>query len=91
MAKPYGLTRAEEARNKAMAQFAKAKKVETEFWREIGKQRQADLDKTNRLRALRLAKEAADREAALAAPKPPAVRRKSAPKAKPPAPAANDD
>ena len=40
------------------------------FAREQARQRQAVDEKTNRLRALRLAKEAADREAALLNPAP---------------------
>jgi len=77
MAKPGGAVWIEEARSKAQAQFAKTKKEETEVWHEREKQRQADSEKSTRLKALRLAKEAADKEAALLAPKPVRVAVKS--------------
>jgi hypothetical protein len=70
MVKPGGAAWIEDARNKAQAQFAQAKKQESEVWREREKQRLADTEKTAQLKALRLAKEAADKEAALLAPKP---------------------
>lgn len=89
MARPSGAT-AEEARRRAQAQFDKAKKNDTDVWREREKLRQEDADKTSRLRALRLAKEAADKEAAAAPkePKPASARRK--PDAKKPIPSAED-
>jgi chromosome segregation ATPase len=81
MVKPGGAAWTEEARRKAQAQFAKTKKDEADIWREREKLHQADAEKTTRLKALRLAKEAADKEAAAAAPKVVALpRKKRAPK-----------
>ena len=57
-------TRSEEARLKAHEKFAKAEKREKEAVRERDKAFAAAVSKTARLRALRLAKEAADKEAA---------------------------
>lgn len=84
MAKSSAITRAEEARANAAAQFAKAKQAEAAVWRERAKRREADAEKTARLRALRLQKEAADKEAAAAAPKPTVGRKRS--QAKPTSP-----
>jgi hypothetical protein len=81
MLKPGG-ARAEEARRKAQEQFAKVKQRDAEALKEREKIQAADAAKTARLRALRLAKEAADEAAAAqaaAAAKPVVVRRKRAP------------
>jgi hypothetical protein len=87
MAKSSAITRAEEARANAAAQFAKAKQDEAAVWRERTKRREADAEKTARLRALRLKKEAADKEAAATAPKPAVTRKRLVAKA--PAPQDN--
>lgn len=70
--------RDEEARRKAQEHFDKVKRHDAEIVKEREKLQQADAEKTARLRALRLAKEAADKAAAVtgAQPKPTAVRRK---------------
>jgi hypothetical protein len=68
----------EKATQSANDKFARASEREAEFRRERQKQLDADSVKTTRLRALRLAKEAADREveAKAAAEKPsPRVKR----------------
>lgn len=69
MAKASTLSRSEEARATAAAQFTKAKQAEAAAWRERTKQHEAETEKMLRLRALRLEKEAADKVAAEAAPK----------------------
>jgi hypothetical protein len=53
----------ERATQSANERFARANEREAEFHRERQKQRDADAAKTARLRALRLAKEAAEKEA----------------------------
>lgn len=84
MAKLGGAAWVAQARSKAQAQFAEAKKAESEVWRERDKIRQSDAEKTARLKALRLAHEAKlAAEAALAPPKPVAVRVRVAAEAKP--------
>jgi len=83
MAKPGGAAWIEEARAKAQNQFAQQKKEESAVWKEREKQRLADIDKMARLKTLRLAKEAADREAALTAPPKPVKPRAAAKPAKP--------
>ncbi|HEY1723338.1 MAG TPA: hypothetical protein VGG27_18995 [Magnetospirillaceae bacterium] len=70
MAKANLLSRSEEARNNAAAQFTKTKQAEAAAWRERTKAHEADTEKMLRLRALRLEKEAADKVAAAAEPKP---------------------
>jgi len=60
-------SRAEEARRQARHFFAKDKDKESAILKERMKTEAALDEKTTRLRALRLAKEAADREAAPAA------------------------
>lgn len=77
MAKTSALTRAEEARANAAAKFVKVKQADTAIWRELAKRREADVEKSARLRALRLEKEAADKDAAAAAPKPVAIRKRA--------------
>lgn len=59
-----GHAKAEEARRKAHSQFNKPKTKEGKGLSEYEKARQATAAKTARLRALRLEKEAADRESA---------------------------
>jgi len=59
-----GRTKAEEARRRAQDEFAKVKKREAKVLSDREKARNARLEKTARLRDLRLEKEAADREAA---------------------------
>jgi hypothetical protein len=54
--------KAENAQRSASEKFARLAQREAEFWREKEKRLTADTAKTDRLRALRLAKEAADRE-----------------------------
>lgn len=79
MAKLGGAAWVAQARSKAQAQFAEAKKAESEVWRERDKIRQSDAEKTARLKALRLAHEAKlAAEAALAPPKPVPVRARAA-------------
>ncbi len=78
MAKASALSRAEEARANAAAQFAKTKQAEAAVWRERNKRREADAEKMARLKALRLEKEAADKEAAALAPKPVITRKRAA-------------
>jgi predicted negative regulator of RcsB-dependent stress response len=56
-------SRSEEARNRAQDLFAKAKQRDTDVIEHRTKLQQAGLEKYTRLRALRLAKEAADKEA----------------------------
>lgn len=56
----------QQAYRKAANQFARAEERETNFRAEQAKAKAADDAKTARLRALRLAKEAADREIAAA-------------------------
>jgi hypothetical protein len=63
--------RADKARAQAEARFKMAEQRKTDadkVWAEMEAGRAAEIAKTDRLRALRLAKEAADREAAAAAP-----------------------
>ncbi|HEX4113798.1 MAG TPA: hypothetical protein VH020_14795 [Stellaceae bacterium] len=68
--------KAESARRNASDKFARLAEREAEFWREKEKRLSADAAKTARLRALRLGKEAADRETqANAAPTTPAARK----------------
>ena len=70
---------AEKARSTAEARFtlkAERKTDAEKVWTEISASRTAELAKTDRLRALRLAKEDADRAAAAAAPKKAPVRKK---------------
>lgn len=52
------------ARSRAEAQFAATQKKDDKILQEKEEARQKEADQTARLRALRLAKEAADREAA---------------------------
>ncbi len=66
MARPAALT-PEEARRKAEDRFRRAKQRESEAqtaYEELTRRRQTENAKTEHLRALRLAKEAADAEAA---------------------------
>ncbi len=78
MAKTNGLSRSEQARANAAAQFTKSKQAEAAAWRERTTRHDADMEKMIRLRGLRLQKEAADKEAAAAAPpKPVAARKRS--------------
>ena len=56
-------TKIERATQSANDRFARANAREAEYVRERQKQRDADDTKTTRLRALRLAKEAAEKEA----------------------------
>jgi hypothetical protein len=76
-----GSSRADMARRKAQEKFAAVKRRDAEARKDRDKVVAATVAKTERLRALRLAKEAADREAAAAAP--PA--KKAAPRRKAPA------
>lgn len=78
MAKMNTLSRSEQARANAAAQFAKVKQAEAAAWRERTTRHDADMEKMTRLRALRLQKEAADKEAAAAAPPKPVAPRKRA-------------
>ncbi|HEY5207903.1 MAG TPA: hypothetical protein VIJ42_00500 [Stellaceae bacterium] len=64
--------KAENARRTASEKFARLAASEAEFWREKEKRLSADATKTERLKALRLAKETADREAK--AKEPPVVK-----------------
>lgn len=80
--------RDEAARSKAQAQFAKVKQRDAEALHDRERSQAADAAKTARLRALRLAKEAADKlaaEAAAAEAKPTKTRRKRASVKKAPA------
>ncbi len=61
-------TRISAARRNAEALLSRGKKQESTLKLEQEREHDAMVEKTTRLRALRLAKEAADREAALAAP-----------------------
>ncbi len=77
----WNSTSSEEARRKAENKFAKAKKREANIVNEQSKSRQVLDDKVARLRALRLSKAAADREAAAqepAAKKSPTARKRAA-------------
>lgn len=67
-----------EARRRAQERLAKSRKAGPEAMSAELAQRQAQAANTNRLRALRLAKEAADREAALRASAEAAARPRSA-------------
>jgi hypothetical protein len=58
------------ARNKAQAQFAASERRDAAVWEIIHAERAAVDARTAKLRALRLAKEEADRVAAANAPKP---------------------
>ena len=60
--------RAAEARREAQAKWDKTRKQEAEASKKKDKEREAIANKISRLRDLRLAKEAADREAAAAKP-----------------------
>jgi len=65
--------RADKTRSTAEARFKLKEERKTDaekVWVEINATRKAELAKTDRLRALRLAKEETDRAAAEAAPKP---------------------
>jgi len=89
VAKKDPLSQSEQARANAAAQFAKAKQAEAASWRERNTRHEADMEKMIRLRALRLQKEAADKEAAAAAPpKPPAPRKRAV--ARPARPTSSD-
>lgn len=71
----------EEARRKAEDKFTKAKKRDARLVKEQSKSQQALDDKVARLKALRLAKEAADKQAAAqeaVVKKPRATRKKAA-------------
>jgi hypothetical protein len=75
------------ARNKAQAQFAASERRDAAVWEIIHAERAAVDARTAKLRALRLAKEEADRIAAANAPKPetpakPSTRRPSRAKKK---------
>lgn len=61
-------TRISAARRNAEALLSRGKKQESSFKLEQEREHDAMVEKTARLRALRLAKEAADREAAASAP-----------------------
>jgi len=63
-----GSSRADLARRKAQEKFAAVKQRDADARRDRDKAAAAAIAKTERLKALRLAKEAADREAAAAAP-----------------------
>ena len=71
-----GLQR-ETARRKAQDHFTAADKRDTEVRKEIVRQQEATAARTAKLRALRLAKEEADRIAAANAPPPAPRKRKS--------------
>jgi hypothetical protein len=68
----------ETARRNAMDHFAAAERRDNEVRKEIERQQAADAAKTAKLRALRLAKEEADRIAAANAPAPAPKARKTA-------------
>jgi hypothetical protein len=70
-------TRTSAARRNAEAMLNQSRKRESSFMQEQAREHDAMVEKTARLRALRLAKEAEDREAAALAPAP-APRSKSA-------------
>ena len=90
LVKTNPLSRSEQARADAAAQFTKAKQAEAASWRERDARHARDMEKMVRLRELRLQKEAADKEAAAAAPpKAPASRKRSV--ARPAKPASSDD
>ncbi len=72
-----GLQR-EAARRKAQDHFTAAERRDTEVRQEIARQQAATATQTAKLRALRLAKEEADRIAAAAAPAPVKTRKKKA-------------
>ncbi|GAA0567299.1 DUF1168 domain-containing protein [Rhizomicrobium electricum] len=73
----------ETARRNAMDHFAASERRDTEVRKEIERQQAADAAKTAKLRALRLAKEEADRIAAANAPAPaPKTRKASKPRAR---------
>jgi hypothetical protein len=63
-------TRSSAARRNAEAMLNQSKKRESTFMQEQAREHDAMVEKTARLRALRLAKEAEDREAAALAPAP---------------------
>lgn len=67
----------ETARRNAANHFAAAERRDNEVRAEIARQQAADAAKTAKLRALRLAKEEADRLAAASAPPPAVKTRKS--------------
>jgi hypothetical protein len=66
MKKPY-IAIAAASRRKAQQTLEQRAQIDAAFFRERKKQEEANREKTARLKALRLAKEAADREAAPAA------------------------
>ena len=63
-------TRTSAARRNAEAMLNQNRKRESSFMQEQAREHDARVEKTARLRALRLAKEAEDREAAALAPAP---------------------
>jgi hypothetical protein len=63
-------TRTSAARRNAEALLSQSRKRESSFMQEQAREHDAMVEKTARLRALRLAKEAEDREAAALAPAP---------------------
>jgi hypothetical protein len=65
-----GGSRADMARRKAQEKFAATKQRDADVRKDRDKALAASISKTARLKALRLAKEAADRETAAAAVKP---------------------
>lgn len=74
-----GSSRADQARRKAQEKFAPASQREASARRDRDKAAAAAVAKTERLKALRLAKEAEDRAAAAAAPAKKPPRRKAPP------------
>ena len=73
-------TVSDEARARAEARFKLSEERRTEaekVMQDLREAKDAESEKTTRLRALRLAKEEADRAAVAAAPKKPAGRRKA--------------
>ena len=73
---PTGLQR-EAARRKAQDHFTASEKRDTEVRQEIARQQAATAARTAKLRALRLAKEEADRIAAANAPAPKSRKKRS--------------
>ena len=69
------IAKAASARSKAQAALERKEQSDAEFFRERRRQEEANRLKTARLKALRLAKEATEREAATAAALEPAAKR----------------
>jgi hypothetical protein len=85
------IAKAASARSKAQATLERREQIDAEFFRERKRVEAVNLEKTERLKNLRLAKAAADREAAAARGPDPVKVPKARAKKKAPTPAQDSD